>query len=341
MKKRTLFIELSIVVLLLYLTAGFAADKKLAQTGFQFLSITTDARASAMGSAFTAVPGKSSSIFFNPANMASISSFVDLSLSQNNWIADINHYAGSLAISPKGGHYGVIALSVMSVDYGEFLGTVVDATSEKGFRDTGSFAPTAYAFGIGYARALTDRFSVGGHVRYVSQKLGNSILPADDFSSSGLTKEVDNRVEVMAFDFGTIYRTGFKSLVFGMSVRNFSQEVKYQTEGFQLPLTFNIGISMNVFDLFMEETDLHSLMVSIDALHPRAYSERINIGTEYWFKNMFALRCGYKNNYDERGLTAGFGFQLNLGKRNLAVDYSYTPFGVFDMVQRMSFRLSM
>lgn len=340
MKKNILIFLLSILVLHLYQPVSYAADDKLAQTGFQFLSIATDARAAAMGGAFTAVPGNSSSIFFNPANMASMNSFADMSLSQNKWIADINHYSGCLAFSPVNGHYGVFALSVLSVDYGEFLGTEVDATADKGYRDTGTFSPTAYAIGIGYARALTDRFSVGGHIRYVNQKLGNSILPVGDVAD-GITTDVDNKVDVVAFDFGTIYRTGFKSLVFGMSVRNFAQEVKFETEGFQLPLTFNIGIAMNVFDFFKENNDMHSLLVSVDALHPRAYSERINIGAEYWFKEMFALRSGYNYNYDERGITAGFGFKLTFGNHNLAIDYAYTPFGIFDNVQRMSFRLSL
>ena len=327
-------------MLFLQITAN-SAEKKLAQSGFQFLSIAIDARAAAMGEAYTTVAGNSSSIFFNPANMALMNSFADFSISQNKWIADINYYSGSIAFSPVHGHYGVFALSILSVDYGDFLGTVVDPTLEKGFRDTGIFSPSAFAIGLGYARSLTDRFSVGGQIKYVSQKLGNSILPVGDVTE-GVTTEVSNNVNVIAFDFGTIYKTGFRSLIFGMSVRNFSQEIKFQSESFQLPLTFKIGISMNMLDFFKEkENDMHTLLVSIDALHPRAYSERINIGAEYLFKRMFALRSGYNYNYDERGFSAGFGFQLKFGKHQFAIDYAYTPFGVFNTVQRMSFRLSL
>jgi len=340
MKKYTHILLVTFLVVLLIQPYGYAAKKKLAQTGFQFLSIPSDARAAAMGEAFTCVAGQSSSLFFNPANMALMNNFVDLSFSQNNWIADINHYAGSVAFSPIHGHYGVFGISVLSVDYGEFLGTVVDPTSDRGYRDTGNFSPTAFAIGLGYARSLTDRFSVGGQIKYVSQQLGTSTIPVGDVTE-GVTTDVENKVNVVAFDFGTIYKTGFKSLVFGMTVNNFSQEVKYQTEGFQLPLTFKIGISMNVFDFFMEENDMHTLLVSVDALHPRAYSERLNIGSEYWFKKLFALRFGYTYNYDERAISAGFGVQTSFGKRRIAIDYAYTPFGIFDNVQRFSFRLSL
>ncbi|MCU0644138.1 MAG: DUF3308 domain-containing protein, partial [bacterium] len=136
----------------------------------------------------------------------------------------MKHYSGSIAINPSFGKYGTFGLSILSVDYGEFLGTVVDPTSEKGYADTGNFGPSAFALGFGYAKALTDRFSVGGHIRYVDQKLGSSVVPVGEVSE-GVTKEVNNDLNVWSFDFGTVYRTGFKSLVFGMTVRNFSQEV--------------------------------------------------------------------------------------------------------------------
>lgn len=313
--------------------------KKLAQTGFQFLTVSSEARAAAMGEAFTTVAGQSSSIFYNPANLGRMTSFGDLAVSRNEWIADIVHNTGSLALSPAGGEYGVFALSVVSVDYGEFLGTMVDPTTDKGYIDTGKFSPSAYAVGIGYAKALSDRFSVGGQVKYVSQSLGTSVLPVAE--TEGTTTKVKNEVGVLAFDFGTVYQTGFKSLAFGMTVRNFSKEVKFQNEGFQLPLTFRIGISMNVLDFFTAQNDVHSFLVAVDAIHPRDYTEQINVGGEYLFMGMFAVRAGYKYNYDEHDLTAGFGVQKAFSNRSVAIDYAYTPFGIFDSVQRFSFRLSL
>jgi len=233
----------------------------------------------------------------------------------------------------------VLGFSVLYVDYGEFIGTMVDPSSEKGFRDTGTFFPNAFSVGVGYAKALTDRFQVGGQVKYVSQRLGSSVLPVGEVRQ-GVTRKVENTVDVLAFDFGTLYHTGLKSLVFGMTVRNFSEEVKYQQEGFQLPLTFKMGLSMDVMDFFFEKSPDHSLLISVDAIHPRDYTEQINVGGEYVFRGIFALRAGYKYNYDEQGLTAGFGLEKGLGQLQFGLDYAYTPFGVFDQVQRFSARLS-
>ena len=306
----------------------------------QFLSVATEARAAAMGEAFTTVEGSSMSLFYNPANLSLMNSFMELSINQNKWIADMTHYSASLAINPWLGKYGTFGFSILSVDYGEFLGTMVDPTAEKGFIDTGTFGPSAFAIGFGYSKALTDRFSVGGHVRYVSQKLGSSTVPVGE-TAEGITKDVQNDLSVFSFDFGTVYRTGFESLVFGMTVRNFSQEVKFESEGFQLPLTFKMGVSMNVFDLFMEKDAPHSLLVSIDAIHPRDYSEQINFGAEYTLMNLLALRFGYMYNHDEMDLTAGFGVQAKMGNRMIGLDYAYTPYGVFNDVQRLSFRVSL
>ena len=73
-------------------------NKKLAQTGFQFLSVTSDARAAGMGNAVTATGLGSSSLFFNPAGLALMNSKMDLSFSTNSWIADISHNSFSFGL---------------------------------------------------------------------------------------------------------------------------------------------------------------------------------------------------------------------------------------------------
>ncbi|MBL7074835.1 PorV/PorQ family protein [candidate division KSB1 bacterium] len=326
MRKKILSFIVIILAITLVISNGYS-QKKLAQTGFQFLSIGQDARASAMGEAFTTVEGVSSALFHNPAGMARLSSFVDVAASQNNWIADIKHNSLSIALNPLQGRYGVFGISAMWVDYGEIQGTMVWENVD-GYIDTEVFEPKAIAVGIGYAKYLTDRFAVGGQIKEVAQSLGKSVIPEE-----GAKKNI---ASALAFDFGTIYRTGFKSLSFGMSVRNFSEELKFEKEGFQLPLTFKIGVSMDVFDFYMKMPEGHSLLMVMDAVHPRSYPEYINWGAEYLFMDMFALRAGYVSNQDEYGLTYGFGMQ----KFGLAINYAYTSFGVFDPVQRFTIRFS-
>jgi hypothetical protein len=66
-------------------------------------------------------------------------------------------------------------------------------------------------------------------------------------------------------------------------------------------------------------------------------SEYINVGAEYLFLKTFAVRAGYISGQSEYGFTAGFGLQ----KFGFSIDYSYTPFGVFDSVNRFSLRYAM
>ena len=335
MKKQKLFIFL-LLLIVLHVSMLSSQDRKLAQTGMKFLNVGASARAAGMGEALTSMDGQSMAMFFNPAGMARQQSFVDVNVGQTEWIADISHNFAAVSINPSGGDWGVFGVSMQFVDYGDFQETV-RADNEQGYLDIGTFKPTATAFGLGYAIALSDRFGVGGNVKYVTQNIGSTVTSIDP---QGNRLRTESSLDVMVFDIGMLYRTGFKSLNFGVSVRNFSKELKYEEEEFQLPLIFRIGVSMNVMDLIEVGKESQSLMVSVDATHPRDYPEQINIGGEYTFLEILSVRGGYMFNNDEYGFTWGFGAQKSLAGVHLGIDYSYTPFGVFSKVHRLGVQFS-
>ncbi len=326
----------------IFIASGVQAQEKLAQTGFQFLSVGVDARATALAEAFTTLEKTSAALFYNPAGIARLDSKVDLRVNQHNWIADIQYISGTAAIKAFDGRFGVFGLSYLVLDYGEFIGTRV-AENEQGFIETGTFKPTATAIGLGYGIELSESFSIGAHARYVYQSLGSSIVPVEfipGVDPADLeTTDQDYSKGVVAFDFGTRYETGYRSLVFGMSIRNFSKEIQYEREGFQLPLTFRFGISMNVLDFFPAlGEEAHKLYVSVDASHPRAGPEYVSFGGEYIFMNMLAIRGGYVTNHinDASGVAFGFG----VSQFGVGIDYSYTPFAVFNDIHRFSIHLA-
>lgn len=343
--KRLVLVLASVILALSFFSVSAYAQEKLAQTGFNFLSVGTDARATGMGEAFTTMQGSSTALLYNPAGMADISTYVDLALNRVNWIADIKYLSGTIALAPFEGRYGVVGLSVLNVNYGEFKFTQV-ANNQQGYVDIEGWPkPTAYVIGLGYGKELSSQFSVGGQVKYAYQNLGNSYVPVykQVFDTAGVAQTDTTLVEkeytagVVAFDFGTIYRTGLKSLAFGVSINNFSREIKYARESFQLPLSFKIGISMNLMDLLPSLAENHSLYVSVDAVHPRSYAEFLNIGGEYVFANTIALRLGYITHHPDYGLSAGLGVH----KFGVAVDYSYMPHKVFSDIQRFSVKFSL
>jgi hypothetical protein len=318
-------------------TAQDRGNAKLAQTGLKFLSIGVSARQAALADAFTAADGNSVSQFYNPAGMARLEGFTDVSLGSVNWIADIKHHHASLALNA--GNIGVFGLAFQYADYGKIEATIL-ANNSQGFLDVGEIKPNAYAIGLGYARALTDKFSIGGNVKYVRQDLGVGATQASYIGAAGsvtgatVTAENKNALDVIAFDFGLIYRTGYKSLTLGMAVRNFAREVKYQKESFQLPLAFRLGVSMNVLDFTGFEPGKHSLLMTVDAEHPRDFPEQVKVGLEYVFMEMIAARVGYVGPADEHNLSYGLGLQY----KQFSLDYALTPFGVFSEVQRFSVR---
>jgi hypothetical protein len=270
----------------------------------------------------------SEALFFNPATMGFGQTKVHATFSLNRWIADIDHLNTSLAWRPS--NIGAFGLSIQAVDYGEVQATVV-ADNEKGYMDTGVIEPSALAVGVGYARALSDRFSVGGQVKWVQQDLGFSSISGADAA----TTSVENKKSVVAFDFGTLYRTAIKDLAFGFAVRNFSQEIEYASESFQLPLTFSIGVAVDLANFGMIDTQTHDLNLSVQATNARSHPEQIGFGLEYRFLEAVSLRGGYVSNNDEDDFSFGFG----VAYFGVAADYAYTPLENFDGVQRLTVRL--
>jgi hypothetical protein len=318
--------------------APAGAQQKLAQTGMKFLNVEPDPRAAAFGGAFTAIEGSAASAFFNPAGTARLNSFGQVFFGYTQWIADIKHIFGSVSISPERGDLGVITLSLQAVDYGE-LDQTVFYNNDRGYLDLGSFRPRGLMLGVGYSRALSEKFSIGGTVKYVSQNLGSALSSLD--SPTGSFARDNFATDVMAFDFGMLYKTGFKSLTIGMCVRNFSKEARYVTEGFQLPLAFRIGLAMDVLDLATVDKNVHSLTLIVDAEHPRDFAEQVKIGGEYLFMKTVAIRAGYVFPADEHGVSFGVGLRQAVDQMGLGFDYAYTPFGVFGGVQRFSVIISM
>jgi hypothetical protein len=160
---------------------------------------------------------------------------------------------------------------------------------------------------LAYARKISSQFSIGGQIRYLYEYYGSNIIVTTD----GDEVSVDNQIGTLSFDLGTRYHTDFKSLAFSMTIQNFSPDIKYHYESFSPPLIFKIGVSMDLLDL-INNPSRSQLLLAVDALHPRDYSERINVGLEYDYLGMFKLRSGYRYNYDEGDFTFGGGLRYPL-----------------------------
>lgn len=306
--------------------------KKVGQSTMNFLLVSNSARGSGLGEAFTTIGEGAESAFFNPAGTMVEPGRIDVKLYSTKWIAGINYMASSVVYSTR--KFGTIGFNLMNVDYGEMRWTSLIRPNEvaefpRGYKDLGKVSNLgAYSFGFSYAKPFSQQFVIGGNVRFVGQNLGQTVV------ADGLK---DNNMEKLVFDAGVKYDTGFRDFKFGMSIRNFSSNVKREEISEQLPLIFTMGISIDLVKLLSESLGKsNNLLFAIDFTHPNNYSERMNIGFEYTFLKLISVRYGYQFNQDLASGSYGFGLKKNLGNRALSIDYSYSDYEYFDGVSRVS-----
>ncbi len=334
------FIILLIVIALQ--AAGFAGDfSKVGTASAQFLKIGVGARAMGLGGSFTALANDVSTLYWNPAGITNLQGF-SFAVTHTEWFANISHdFAG--VVYPLSSS-DVIALNVVALNTGEQEVTTV--TQPEG---TGIFYDVSdLAIGFSYARALTDRFTVGMTVKYIQQNLYNE------------------SANTVAVDIGTYLRTGFHDLVIAMNMSNFgggmqlegrdlititdlnnqvsgnyNPDAELQTEKYPLPLIFRVGIAMDLVGgndpIFDSESSRFTL--AIDGVHFNDNSEKVNVGGEYaWNENIFA-RLGYKINYDVEEWTFGVGLKFNIGGNQVGFDYALVDFNDLGKVSQISLEL--
>ncbi len=336
------------VVLLFGLLAAFNLESraqgvtKVGTTAAGFLAIDIGPRGTAMGSAFVSVADDPTAMYWNPAGIAKIEGF-EASFSNTKWIADLsfNYAAAVLDL----GTFGNLGLNATFLTSGQMEQTTIENPDGTGV----FFDAASYAFGISYARNLTDQFSIGLNGKYINERLYNE-------TAAGF-----------GLDVGAMFDTHFNGLKLGMSISNYGTKMQLsgrdltvqvdtdpsiagnnpninsqlQTDAFDLPLLFRVGVSMDV----LKGAYNSNLIFSADALHPSDDVESVNVGGEYAFHNLVFLRAGYRglfNKDSQQGLNLGAGIRYNvIGSTTVYFDYSYIKFGVLGNINTFSVSLGL
>ena len=302
------------VLLLLPLSAeGAQIFEKVGTLGGQSLKIGVGARAAAMGEAYVALSDDATAVYWNPAGIARMSG-QSTSLNHTSWPADILFDQAAYVFNIKW-IPGMLGVNVRALTMSRDI--VRTTYLPEGTGDT--FDAGEWAYGLSYARALTDKFSAGFSVNYVQTGL-------DDVKGSSTT-----------FDFGTLYDVGVLGAKIGMSIQNIGSDMTFIDEKVKMPVFFRVGGSFDV----MQQGE-NRLIAAAEFTHPPDNSEKLNLGAEYGFHDYLFLRGGYKLNYDTQGLTAGFGvkFPLTLVKSSVArLDYAYQDMNFLGTTHRVSLNL--
>jgi hypothetical protein len=332
-----------LLLVVLLLTAFLQAQKitKVGTTAAGFLNIDIGARAIGMGSSYTTAVSDVSAMYWNPAGLTYINN-TEAMFCNTRWIADINFNFAGLAINL--GSFGILGLHATFLTMDQMEITTIDKPDGTGEM----FEAGSNAFGLSYARKLTDRFSIGFNFKYISEYIYHC------------------NARGMAFDIGTLYDTQFNGLKIGMSIKNYGTKMQMsgrdllgqtdinpnvsgnnpninsnlQTDSYDLPLMFRVGLSMDV----LRGAGNSNLIISVDALHPNDDVEYLNVGGEYMLNNMYALRAGYKTLFatsSQEGLSLGAGINyMFLDEYTIRIDYAYQDFGVLNDIQMFTIGLN-
>lgn len=327
-----------VLTALLVLPVVISAQSMVGTTAAYFLGIEVGGRSVGMGGAHVASVNDATALYWNPGAATQIRGnealFVHseyLAETSFDYVASVFHMGG----------LGTIGLSATVLDYGNLIHTTIDDPDGTGL----TFGATDIALGLSLARAMTDRFSIGGTAKFISQTIWNE------------------QATSVALDVGTMYRTDFRNLVMGMSISNFGLPMRMtgsdlehfydiaeeldgnngkivstlETGYYNLPLIFRAGV---VMDIYRNET--MSLIMAMDALHPNNNYESVNVGLEYELLKKLYVRAGRKALFledTEEGMTAGVGLIIPMRGVSVRFDYGYEHFGRLQEVQNFSLAL--
>lgn len=329
MKKRCLFLILLVIII------GMANNlfaQKVASTSMQFLKVMPCARAAALGDAYSTWAKGAEALFWNPSGLALTQSH-EFSTTYINWIFDAQQGAFAYAMTLE--DIGSFGVQVQYVDYGTFEEAVLTRPAIKNVIEPGltgrTFKPFSYLFGLSFARSLTDRFSTGISVKYAHESLFDQKKVSVLNPSMGISENVNTYGNVLLFDFGIRYNTGFRSIEVGTAVQNFGPQIKYALEKSPAPLLFRVGAAADVVgpNSLLVPADNYRVGVAVDIFHPNDYDQQAHIGMEYEFMNTIALRMGYKYNYDSENFTFGGGIHHTIGNIDYRLDYGYVSLGKY------------
>lgn len=329
---KKILLTLVIFSLVVANSGGAEEFSKVGTAGAQFLKIGVGAKYVGMGEASVACVNDAYGMYWNPASLTQLEGH-NLHFTNVDWIDDVQ--LNYVAFARPWGNSSAWGLSVTVLSMGEMDVTTIyepEGTGEK-------FSASDYSLCVGYARKLTDRFSLGGSFKYIWERISEE-------SASGF-----------AFDFGTLFFTGIRNLRIGMNISNLGPEMKFDgpeldvfydpepgntnrdpvksklaVEPYDLPLTFRVGLA---YDLY--PTADSRLTLTSEAKHPNDNVQQISFGGEWIWRDLVSLRSGYKVNYAEEGLTFGGGVRLKTGERTtLELNYAWADFNRLQNVHRFS-----
>lgn len=253
-------------------------------SGFLSLKLGIDARSGAMGMAYTALQGRGTSSFCNPAALSFINGKY-LAFTRQKWIQGVNN---SFLGFDYGGDNGSWGIHTMFTEVGGIEQRTVASPEPESI-----FSFYEMVFGVSYSRKITETIGLGITVKGLIEKISID-------KASGA-----------AFDLGMQWQAIEKSLFLGAVIQNIGRTGKLYKERIDLPLTARCGAAYTT-SIFGCSFIFAADGVIDDEFH-------LHSGIQFAFSDILFLRGGYQSGYEIKGLTAGLGVLF----KTINFDYAY------------------
>lgn len=273
-----------------------------------FLKIFYPAREAALGGAYSASGNESSAIFSNPALLTEARDR-EVSLGFANYLQSSN--IGFLSFKTSSSNTdigaGIIGLKIDSI--------------QRRTQDTGGVVPSEGSFDSkdmafllsggwkNFLSDLIDNLNFGATLKFISSKIDNSSAYS------------------LATDVGLLYKESEK-LNISFAILNLGTKMKYENESDNIPLNLKAGASYNIQKRLNISSEINTFLYD-----SKFY---VSIGAEYFIKDSFVLRAGYRSGYDRShlGSIVGFSSGFAIITKDVGFNYAYTPFGDLGDVNR-------
>jgi len=326
-------------------------------TTAEFLLLGAGARGAALGNAAAAVVTDATALYWNPAGVAEMTR-PGFTLSTYSYVAD-TRYSWAGITFPFGD--GQSALGFQIGNFGFSDQPIYSLRAPDGDGSTYSVSESFY--GLSYAQNFSDRFSAGITAKFINSRLAKVSASgvAVDFGTSfhALVAEKPIRASFVVANLGSqLTHTGVGlDLTVNRpppplqdDVPQDPQPARYQTESFNLPVVFRVGLSYDFISSAMTR-----LTVLGSFAQPNNSAATGGGGLEWSLMNIgqsgfsVVARGSYTyqpdNNIAPSGAAAGFGTDLyatedldgmalggglmyGRGDFSLGLDYAYRHLGV-------------
>jgi len=306
-----------ILFLIFSFSFSFSSSFKFTKYAGDFLTIGVGGRALGMGGAFTSVANDVTAGYWNPAGLSELPSTQIILMHDERFAGVVNYDYVGFALKPAEHYSFGLSIIRIGVDDIPFTGDafidnngngVFDPEVDRLDPDKFNFVSSAdWASIVSFARNVNEKFSIGGNVKFIYRKIERN-------TGIGIGFDFAVKYRLSNFSIGAILKDATSTLISWNTGRN---EL--------ITPSITTGISTRLKILWGEFTPAIDLILRFEGREKTAFlgtkiiSADFNLGGEYVFKDIIAIRSGFTENKE---FTLGTGIKLN----RLDIDYSFAKF---------------